>query len=96
MIFNLEFDDDDLEYLRSNLRHGTFTLNRWSAEESARCGRLFSLGVIRPLGYHGDAICYNPVYALTELGMRVYDAFTTHPRPVELGESYALETEEPG
>lgn len=75
MIFALEVSDADLEYVRKNQRHGSFTLNRWSNEDSAKCSRLRSLGVIANVPYYGEAMCYNPTYKLTELGKSVFKQY---------------------
>ena len=51
MIYQLEIQDDDLFYIEQNLKHGSFTLDRWSSSDGERIGRLSNLGMIERLSY---------------------------------------------
>ena len=75
MIFSLDIPDESLEYIKSNIKHGSFVLNRWSDQDSKKCSNLVSLGIIQMMSYHGENMCYNPTYRLTDLGKKVMDQY---------------------
>jgi len=75
VIFSFEVDDEDLEHIQKNLRHGSFVLDRWSSQDTAKCDRLSKAGIIDMMSYHGENMCYNPSYRLTELGKKVFEQY---------------------